>query len=302
MLFDVDIARALEHLLAAYSEVAGAGELDPAREDELETLRTMVAPLRLPDDLEQVWRRFQQDGPPGCLDTLSLGTVDLAIGAAPYSPLSRALLTIGSGGDARCYLELDDPDGTGGGGVWTLREFAPALVRVAPSLATLLEAVALAWEQGIARLSEHHPFPWAIWDEPAWERLKADVLPPPRTAGSRPSGWLPRWLAAEGLTARDIAPRGATATIADLLSSGEAPNGVETIRGRVVGVAGNPEWAVVTVDDATGRVTVDVPPAADRFQLVNLGRDIELDVRRTTQTIAPLPFEVSAVAVAVRDV
>ena len=256
---DIDVA--LERLLTAYAAAGGTmNDADPASPRELQALRKMVAPLRVPDELEVLWRRFQTEGPPGILDTQSLETLEVAVGAARYSALSRALLVIGAGAGTLCYIELHDARGTGGGGVWTLEEFGSEVHEVAPSLAALLGAVAIAWERGIVRLSEHHPFPWAAWDEPAWEHLKAEVLPAGRKAGARPSGWLERWLEAEGLTAADVAPHGSTATIARLLARGDAWTGAETIRGRVRFVAGNPDFAAVTIDDGSGDMSVYVPP------------------------------------------
>ena len=225
------IEAALARLVAAYAAAGGTtDEFDPADEAALAELRKRVAPLRLPTDIEQVWRSFQELGVPGIIDTNSLGTVEQARGAMPYTNQSRALLVIGSG-RATCYLELADADGANGGAVWTLEEFAPELREVAPSLAALLDATAAAWERGIVRLSKEHPFPWAAWDAEGWEQLKALVLPAGRVAGSRPAGWLPRWLAAEGLTVGDVAPRGPTVTIGKLLAPGAPWKGTETVRG-----------------------------------------------------------------------
>jgi hypothetical protein len=299
------IAGALERLLAAYSAAGGTTEeFDPASEAELDALRDLVAPLRLPSEIEYVWRRFQEQGVPGIVDMNSLGTVEQATGAAPYTSLSRVLLTIGSG-RATCYLELDDANGHGGGAVWTLEEFAPEMREVAPSLAALLNATAIAWERGVVRLSEEHPFPWAAWNDDAWEQLKSEVIPAGRFAGSRPEGWLPRWLAAEGLTPSDVVPRGPTTKIADLLARGERWTGPETVRGAVTSIVSSTSVAGV-IDDGSGSVVVYVPHDADPFRLLTLGKEAELDVRRfpAHMDVDP-PFAADgfdALAVAVRDV
>jgi hypothetical protein len=251
-----------------------------------------------------VWHRFQETGVPGIVDTNPLGSVETAIGAMGHTFQSRALLAIGSG-RATCYLELDDPDGTGGGAVWTLKEFAPEMHEVAPSLAALLDVTAVGWEQGIVRLSEEHPFPWAAWDEEAWERLKGELLPVRRVAGSRPAGWLPRWLAAEGLAPRDVAPRGRTATIRELLSREARWTETETVLGRVRSMVSAMSSGPL-IDDGTGEMMVYVPNEADRFRLLTWGKDAELDVQLfpTGMEVEP-PFDpdaFDAVAVAVRDV
>ena len=301
----VDIETAVERLLTAYVAAGGTSNFDPADEEDLAGLRTFISPLHLPDQIEYVWRRYQEEGPPGALDMMSLGTVEMAIGAAPYTDQSRALLTIGSGGGRLCYLELNDADGLGGGAVWTLEEFAPQMHEVAPSLAALLDATATAWELGIVRLSKEHPFPWAAWDEPAWHRLKAEVLPAGRVASSRPAGWLPRWLAAEGLTADAVRPRGPTTTIGALLGRGEAWTGIATIRGRVRSLGSTITAVSAMLDDGTGEIAVYVPAIADPSRLLSLDRELEVDVRRfPAGTEVEPPFETgdfAALAVRVRD-
>jgi hypothetical protein len=299
------IEAALDRLVAAYLAAGGTtDEFDPVHEPELDDLRRRVAPLRLPDEIEPVWRRFQELGVPGIVDTNSMSTAELAIGALGQTFQSRALLVVGSGGRAMCFLELDDPDGTGGGAVWTLEEFAPEMHEAAPSLAALFDATAVAWEQGIVRLSEAHPFPWAAWDLDAWNRLKAELLPVGRVAGSRPAGWLPRWLTAEGMTAHDVGPHGPTATIRDLQARQTPWTEPETIRGRVRSMVAAISSGPV-IDDGTGEMAVYVPPEADPFRLLTLGKDAELDVRSfpTGMEVEP-PFDpdaFDALAVAVRD-
>jgi len=299
------IEAALDRLVAAYVAAGGTtDEFDPVDEAELDDLKRRAAPLRLPVEIEQVWRRFQEQGVPGLVDTNPLGTVELAIGAMGQTFQSRALLVIGPGGRAGSFLELDDPDGTRGGAVWTLEEFAPEMHEAAPSLTALCDATAAAWEQGIVRLSEEHPFPWAAWDEEGWDRLKAELLPVGRVAGSRPAGWLPRWLAAEGLTARDVAPHGPTVTIPDLKAREAGWTGTETVRGRVLSMV-SAGASVPVIDDGTGETMVYVPHEADRFRLLTWGKDIELDVRSfpTGMEVEP-PFDPDAfdlLAVTVRD-
>jgi hypothetical protein len=298
------IDTAVERLLVAYRAAGGTMEPDPASEAELAELRMLVAPLRLPAQLEYLWRTFQVDGPPGIIDTLPLETVEVVIGAMPYAVVPRALLLIASEGSSRAYIELDDADATGGGTVWTVEESAVEMHEVAPSLAALLETTAIAWDRGIARLSEAHPFPWAAWDASAWARLKADRLPPGRVAGSMPTRWLPRWLAAEGLTAEAVAPRGATTTIGALLLRGAAWT-AETIRGRIRSVTATVEAAGVTLDDSTGETAVYLPRDVDRFGLVVIGRDLEVDVSPVPSDLRVVPpFDAAAfgaIAIAVRD-
>ncbi|GEM_PF-4647477 len=299
------IEAAFDRLVAAYVAAGGTtDELDPVDAAELDDLRRRAAPLRLPVEIEHVWRQFQALGVPGIVDTHPLGTVELAIGAMGQTFQSRALLVIGSSGRATCFLELDDSGGVGGGAVWTLEEFAPEMHEAAPSLAALFDATAAAWEQGIVRLSEEHPFPWSAWDGSAWDRIKAELLPVGRVAGSRPAGWLPRWLFAEGLTTREVAPRGPTVTIRDLHVRGTRWTETETVRGRVRSMVSARSSGPV-IDDGTGEMLVYVPHDADRFRLLTLGKDYELDVRSFPAGLeVEPPFDrdaFDALAVAVRD-
>ena len=300
-----EIEAALARLVAAYTAAGGTTEeFDPVDDADLDDLRRRVAPLRLPIEIEHVWRRFQELGVPGIIDTNSLASVETVIGAMGHTFQSRVLLSIGSG-RARCYLELHDADGTGGGAVWTLREYEPEMYEVAPSLTALLDVTAAAWERGIARLSDKHPFPWAAWDEDGWDRLKADRLPTGRVAGSRPAGWLLRWLAVEGLTAVDVAPHGPTASITELLAADATWRETQTVRGRVTSLVGAETKAAV-ISDGTGELLVYVPDYADPFGLLTFDSEAELDVLRFSPgtEVHPLfdPSAFEALAVAIRDV
>ena len=59
------------------------------------------------------------------------------------------------------------------------------------------------------------------------------------------------------------------------------------------------------IDDGTGEMVVYVPHDADRFRLLTLGKDAELDVRSFppgTEVEAPFdPDAFDALAIAVRD-
>ncbi len=298
-----DIDAAIERLLRAIDRAGAPAPSNPASDADLEALRAMVAPLRVPDDLERLWRRFQ-DAPSQIIDTLELQPVDLTIDFAPYTNQSRALLLIASGGDRHRYVELHGAGDIDGGAVWAGGTFEPELRELAPSVAVLIDVTAVAWERGIVRPIGVVDVPRVKWDEEAWDRLKAELLPAGRVAGARPSGWLPRWLAVEGLDPRDVMPKGPTASIGTLLAQGRMVAQPATIRGRIISLATG-EALAVTVDDGTGEVLVYVPREADRFGIIRIGETFELDVRQIPADLEVVPpfdaAQFDALATTVRD-
>jgi hypothetical protein len=298
-----DIDAAIDRLLRAVAQAGAPAPSEPASDADLEAVRAMVAPLRVPDDLQQLWRRFQE-GPRGLVDTRDLLPVELAITYAPYMNQSRALLVIATGGDQHRFIELHGPDSDDGGAIWASGTFEPDMRELAPSLAALIDAIAVAWERGIVRPTDEIRVPMVEWDEEAWERLKAELLPAGRVVGAGPSGWLPRWLAAEGLEPDDVRPQGPTASIGELLAQG-GPRDPATIRGRITSVVVTTEASGVSVDDGTGEVLVYIPRDADPFGITRIGDTFEFVVRHFPADLeVEPPFDSAAfhaLATAVRE-
>jgi hypothetical protein len=266
---------------------------DPASEADLARVREMVAPLRVPDDLERLWRRFQ-DGPRDIIDTRDLMPIEFVINNALYTNQSRALLMIASGGDQHRYVELHRPEADDGGAVWAGGTFEPELRELAPSLSDLIDVVAVAWERGIVRPTDETEIPMVERDEDAWERLKGELLPAGRVVGATPSGWLPRWLAVEGLEAVDVMPRGPNASIAELLKQGRHFDSA-TIRGVFRSGVVTTEAAGLSIDDGTGELLVYVPRDADRFGITRIGETFEFDVRQVPPDLEVVPpFDAAA--------
>ena len=274
----VDIDSAIDRLLRAAATLDLPAPLSPARDADLHALRAAVLPLRLPADLERLWRRLQA-GPPGMIDRLDLMPVSQAIEFRAITDAPRALLTVAFESQWSRFVELDDPNGAGGGAVWEGDVGDFDLREVAPSLADLVHAVAAAMEQGIARPNVIGGFRILQWDEAAWERMKAERWPARRVVSALTSRWPPRWLELEGLDPRDALPRGATTTIAALRELGTAWTDTATISGSIRGLAGSAEGSGGPLDDGTGRLLVFVPPGADPFRLLQNGTPLELDVR-----------------------
>ena len=299
-----DIDAAIDRLLRAVALAGAPAPSEPASDADLQAVRTMVAPLRVPNDLEKLWRRFQE-GPRGLIDTLDFLPIELAIDYAPYTNQSRALLMIASGGDQHRFIELHGPDIDDGGTIWASGTFEPDMRELAPSLADLIDVTAVAWERGIVRPTDEIRVPMVEWDEAAWEQLKAERLPIGRLVGAVPSGWLPRWLAVEGLDPGDVTPKGPTAAIGTLLEQGSTLTQPTTIRGRITSVLVTAEAQGVTVDDGTGELSVYVPREADRFGVTRIGDAFEFDVSPFPPDLAvDPPFDATgfhALATAVRE-
>ena len=275
----MDIDEAIGRLLEVASELDLPAPLNPAGEAELDALRAAVAPLRLPDDLVRLWRRLQ-GGPPGMIDRLDLMPVSQAIEFRAIHDGPNALLTIAFESQWSRFVELDDPNGAGGGAVWEGDVGDFDLREVAPSLADLIDAVATAMELGIARPYEVGGFRILQWDDAAWDRLKAERWPErgvvsalttrlAASAGSSSRGWI-------RATPVPAAPRRRSRRSA---SCGNGWTDTATISGTIRGLTGSAEGSGGPLDDGTGRLFVFVPPGADPFRLLQNGTPLELDVR-----------------------
>jgi hypothetical protein len=298
---DIDVA--IDRLLRAAAAMDIPGPLNPAGEAEVQAVRAAVAPLRVPDDLERLWRRLQE-GPPQMIDRLDLMPVAQILAFRGMHDWPNALLTMAYASHWFHFVELHDPDGTGGGAVWEGAYGDDDIKEVAPSLADLIDAVATAWEDGLAPPYEIGGFRLPNWDDEAWERRKAELWPDRRSVAARIVRWPPRWLEIQGLDLADARARGATTTIAALRELGDAWTDTATVSGSIRGLSGSVQGSGGPLDDGTGRLFVFVPPSADRFQLLQNGRLVEMDLRPFGDGVEVgsgfLPSGFEAVATAVR--
>jgi hypothetical protein len=297
-----DIDTAIDRLLRAASAADLPAPLNPASDAEIEALRVALLPLRIPSDLERLWRRLQ-DGVPGMIDRSDLLRVTGAVEFRDTHEWPNALLTIAYMSHWFHLVELDGPDGTGGGTVWEVGFTDLEIREVAPSLSLLLDAAAAACEMGIATPYDAGAFRTVDWDDEAWERLKADRWPDRRTASARVTGWPRRWLELEGLDLGDAIPRGATTTVGALRALGQAWRDPATLGGTITSLFGSMDGAAVVFDDGSGELVVFVPRMADPFQLLAHRALLELDVR-PFEGVEPgpafNPTAIEAVATAVR--
>lgn len=286
------VDEAVERLGAA----CRAAGIDPPRPPEdvdaldtvLAEIRAEVAPLRLPADVERFWRLVDLSTlrvspwpepmqPRYALDSWRMHRDD-SPGTCP-----RLLFPFGYASHSYLLVELDDGDG--GGHLFSWGYGGEPFVLRHASLVDLLDLTAAFVEAGHLELREHEGRPWVLfdpehrWDAAARERL-ARRPPHPRLAGPTVAedvdAWPPYWRAAEGLTDELLAPRGATATVAELLrraTSGEEASG--TLRAHAATTVGGPGGRRLRVDDGTG--TLDVWAPSDVGAYVRT-REVEIDV------------------------
>jgi hypothetical protein len=187
--------------------------------------------------------------------------------------------------------------------VWHGHTHDAWLYRIFDSIEALLDVVCDASESGA--LTERHgqlglddgEFTESV-DGRVWSALRLGRSPGAYRAPAPPQGtelsrsaapdWPREWLLPLGVADDNLTLRGATHTIAQLLS--EAAHGPvqATIRGRVVTGSGGDGWWSPVVDDGTGRIVV----SCDTTRLpitVGMRQDGEFDVILETAT-APDPI------------
>jgi hypothetical protein len=182
--------------------------------------------------------------------------------------------------------------------VWFGHTHDAWLLRLFDSIEAMLDVVCDASESGALR--ERHgqlgldqgEFIESI-DGQAWSALRlrrsasafTSSEPPPGTELGRSAtpDWPREWLLPLGVTDDYLTLRGATHTIAQLVSAAAAGPVQATIRGRVVSGSGSAGWWNPVVDDGTGLIVV----SCDTIRLpitVNMHQEGEFDVVLETAT------------------
>ena len=272
------IEAALDRFQAAVAANGGPDPAPPATAEELAALAEAIAPMRLPDDLVAVWRRFASDH----------GV--LANGRALESPAGaltiwredvwhsqpRCLLPIGYEAHGYCCIELHGPDDEAGR-IWAFEDGSEDITRIADGITDLVVAVAAAWEAAAIRTSEGEFQRALIEDGRAWDELVTKAMPRWAVDGWNRLAWPARWLRLSGLDPDSVRPRGPTTTIRALLAS-KPTGGTVTVAGIVDGLIGAEAGSRVTLDDATEEIDVWIPAPADPFGLVRIDARIEVDL------------------------
>ena len=141
------------------------------------------------------------------IDRLDLMPVSQAIEFRAIHDGPNALLTIAFESQWSRFVELDDPNGAGGGAVWEGDVGDFDLREVAPSLADLIDAVATAMEMGIARPLRGGRVPHPPMGRRGLGSTEGRTLAG-TCAWSAPmtTRWPPRWLEIQGLDPGDARP------------------------------------------------------------------------------------------------
>ena len=290
---------AVDRLVAAYA-AAGLPPIRRARgaRASLATIRAAIAPLRLPAEVEQFWRRVDPEsitvapyphpiGPAFALRTWVMHR-DEAAGMT-----SRLLFPVAYESHGFLFVELEDGRGSGGAVLQWAYGGEPFAVRF-PTLSAYVDLLATMIEldeftrDGTGAQAYIGFDPDGRWDDALTVRLAAAQplrgFENVRTIDEDILRWPERWLLADGLTPDARALRGATTTIAELMrraASGSASNG--TVRATVTSLAGSGAGRRITIDDGTGRLDVWCPAAVCAYG-PSIRTEFEFDV-----VVRPMP-------------
>jgi hypothetical protein len=243
----------------------------PAAARDIAAVDEAVAPLRLPADYRYVLRRWAPRLPLTAFPELC----DLGFGLDGWREdremgmVPRVLFTVGYSSHTWLGVELES-DVSPGGELYSWSPGAP-FTHLPGGLATYLAALAEA------------PASAAAFGGTLPVDLDLRQLESGRTVGYDVTDWPDHWLAAEGIPPDDLVPKGATATVEEVLGRRAGSPVHERVHVRVVRLAVVGTTALATVADRTGSMVVtwllNVGPAPSR-----MGADFELEVTRIDAT------------------
>ena len=278
------ITAAIDRYLAAAARAGAPVPDGPATEDDLDAVRTAIAPLTLSDDVIAMWRRLQ--APPAMPYPAWIGArMALDFWRAEVTGSGRGLPIFPIAYESHGYLSAglvgDDTEST----IWSWAYDAePARLRYR-TLAVAFDAAADALDRGAFEWRNAHQY-LEVVDDDAWEAIvrvrneeaAADGAFDPgitRVDLQSPLSWPEAWRQASGVDVRAAAPRGASTTIRDFLGASATP---ATIVGTIVGLIGSAKGSRVTLDDGSGRLVVWCPATADPYFVVRIRNLVEIDV------------------------
>jgi hypothetical protein len=267
---------------------AAGGEPRPANALELvDEISRAISPMRLPAELVEFWKEIGDRsvhswpefcGPDFALESWRRGRDEFP-GQAPAN-----FLTIAYASWNCMSIELDNPYCQGGAIFqWSLdgEDFVLRHHRLGDWLDHLTTLI----EDGKYRVGKWRDEPpiVSVDDDQAGAGpgREAAVAPHP-TYGSTaifekdPVGWPAHWQRLSGIEATDLAPHGATHTIAGILDAAAQEPAQGTIRAVVRGIAGQKDTNA-RVEDETGTVDI-LCPAATTALGPTLGEHFEFDV------------------------
>lgn len=301
----MDLDGALDLLGGALSAVGAQRPSPPSALSQLEELEAAIAPMRLPSDVRRFWQRVD----PATLraDTYPrLHGPDFALhcwrtGLAAYQP--AALVQVAYSSHQCMSVELDIGE-IAGGALFEWNLVDGDFHRRFNRLGEWLVCIAALIESGSFRRFDSSSGPWLLVSPPELESAELDRPPAPEphpvygtavSVGRDILDWPAHWQRAAGLRPADLKPRGATHTIAVLLSSSPTTHVRGTIAARVIALMSQGAWTRARVDDGTAAIDIACPPATALLG-PRLGDWFEFDVvvQPGKRTIPPNPETAAA--------
>jgi hypothetical protein len=285
----MDIDRSIDALIDVLEAANVERPRAPADLEVLEQIATAIAPRRLPGDLRRFWERIDPRTlrvdvfPTLCEPEFALQSWQREREEFPQLP---AILFLAGYESWSCMsVELDGVDSVGGALFqWSLEDgdFHLGYHGLGDWLARIAELV----RAGSYERQAHEDGSVSLQIADEWDEIRSAAL---RAGGSihpiygeatavprDPLDWPAHWQRAADIESSDIAARGATATIAELLASDPASEQRATIAGRVLSLAGGADVSV-RVSDGTETITVLCPAAVTTFGPI-VGESFEFDV------------------------
>lgn len=258
---------------------------DPQAVTDLVThLIAEVAPLQIPEELVWLWQTF--DG------RESFGSLAGGLGWRfdkelqcffmkdddGFMPHPKPLLPIANGEHWWYFIDLSGDELVAPGAIFEWCFTTVEYEMVALDIADVFHASSDAIELGEA--SDQGPY-WLLDDGPNFAarlRLAGATEEQTRSIPIEILDWPQRWRDAEGITDEQIAPRGATHTIADFVEARHnGPVSGTIIAGRAGGGFGSGNGSRLFIQDETGELEVTIPSTVVQYGEKESGR-FEYDI------------------------
>jgi hypothetical protein len=264
----MDISEAIDLFLDCQARHGMAAPCDPASEADLAALSNAIAPMRLPEELTVLWRRFQREE--GALaDGYELQSALRALEGWRFDlenmqtwPL--CLLPIAYESHHFVWIELHGESDLDGGAIWKGSYAGEGITRIAPSLADLVDAVVAGWDAGFIEKGDNSRA--LVEDDDGWANLLRDRFGEPLIVKVERYNWPPRWLALSGLQVSTPFPLEAITPIGQLGASVEwLGNRTVVVQGQMRTLSGMAAGARCLIDDGTGELEFWKPAEASCF-------------------------------------
>jgi hypothetical protein len=286
---DVQIDDTIDALTAALVAAGVDPPRPPADPGWLTEIDATLAPLRLPADVRRFWHRvdpwnLQMSAFP------SLIRPDFGLRSWKRirdehdSSIPFTLFNVGYESWNCMSVELDGPDHVGGA-LFDWRLDGDAFHRRWSGLGEWLRHITELVAESCVQQVDANGRAYLLLDDYDIDLAVTapEKIPPHPVYGTQvafprdPLKWPSYWQRASGIDPAEAEPRGATASIGDLLTSDSAFDVRATIAGEVGALMGAGDMTRVRVSDGTGQIDIACPGEATAFGPV-LGGRYEFDV------------------------